>query len=124
VKEEHYRRIAWANERFGEPGKAGWMTERGRTYIQFGPPSETETWRSGGYERWFYRSIRGVGENVSFEFGRPRAAADPDLVRAEEQLRLLRQQYRDTHPEVLKLEEVIDELRRHINQRERVPRQP
>jgi GWxTD domain-containing protein len=31
-KEEHYRRIAYANERFAS-GVPGWRTDRGRTYI-------------------------------------------------------------------------------------------
>src|SRR5262249_5582235 len=32
-KEEHYRRIAYANERFGTSSLAGWKTDRGRIYI-------------------------------------------------------------------------------------------
>src|SRR6185437_7283174 len=35
-KEEHYRRIAYANERFAS-GVPGWRTDRGRIYITFGP---------------------------------------------------------------------------------------
>src|SRR5208282_5468082 len=34
-KEEHYRRIAYANEHFAA-GIPGWKTDRGRTYIVFG----------------------------------------------------------------------------------------
>src|SRR5579862_4718960 len=36
-KEEHYRRIAYANERYAS-GIPGWKTDRGRTYIMYGPP--------------------------------------------------------------------------------------
>jgi len=36
-KEEHYRRLAYANEHFAE-GKPGWKTDRGRIYIVDGPP--------------------------------------------------------------------------------------
>ncbi len=36
-KEEHYRRIAYANERFAS-GMPGWMTDRGRIYIIHGAP--------------------------------------------------------------------------------------
>ena len=36
-KEEHYRRIAYANEHFAS-GIPGWKTDRGRIYITFGPP--------------------------------------------------------------------------------------
>src|ERR1043166_6292214 len=50
-KEEHYRRIAYANERFAS-GIPGWKTDRGRIYITFGPPDEIESHPSGGtYER-------------------------------------------------------------------------
>ena len=38
-KEEHYRRIAYANEHFAS-GKPGWMTDRGRIYIIWGKPDE------------------------------------------------------------------------------------
>ena len=34
-KEEHYRRIAYANDHFFS-AKAGWRTDRGRTYILWG----------------------------------------------------------------------------------------
>ena len=50
-KEEHYRRIAYANERYAS-GIPGWKTDRGRIYITFGPADEIESHPSGGsYER-------------------------------------------------------------------------
>jgi GWxTD domain-containing protein len=50
-KEEHYRRIAYANEHFAS-GIPGWKTDRGRIYITFGPPDEIESHPSGGtYQR-------------------------------------------------------------------------
>ena len=43
-KEEHYRRIAYANQRFTTgSGLAGWKTDRGRIYITYGPPDEIES---------------------------------------------------------------------------------
>lgn len=83
-KEEHYRRIAFANERF-HAGIAGWRTDRGKVYIIHGPPDEREqhlagenyrrTLREGGgstktypFERWRYRHIEGIGTNVEIEF--------------------------------------------------------
>jgi GWxTD domain-containing protein len=86
-KEEHYRRIAYANERFAS-GIPGWKTDRGRIYITFGPPDEREEHPSGGsYERpieegggttstypfeiWRYRWIEGVGTDVLIEFVDP-----------------------------------------------------
>src|SRR6266545_2251471 len=50
-KEEHYRRIAYANEHYAS-GIPGWRTDRGRIYITFGPADEIESHPSGGtYER-------------------------------------------------------------------------
>ncbi len=83
-KEEHYRRIAYANERF-ESGKAGWRTDRGRIYIMHGPPAQIEStpmggdyirpvWEGGGktrtypFELWRYRHIDGAGSDVELEF--------------------------------------------------------
>ncbi len=78
-KEEHYRRIAYANEHFSA-GRAGWRTDRGRIYIVFGPPDEIESHPSGGtydrpmeegggetstypFERWRYRYIEGLNSS-------------------------------------------------------------
>jgi GWxTD domain-containing protein len=83
-REEHYRRIAYANEHFAA-GKPGWMTDRGHIYIAFGPPDSEETHPSGGpydrpieegggetqtfpFETWHYRYIEGIGENIDIEF--------------------------------------------------------
>ena len=50
-KEEHYRRIAYANEHFAS-GIPGWKTDRGRIYIIWGPPDEIESHPTGGtYDR-------------------------------------------------------------------------
>jgi GWxTD domain-containing protein len=68
-KEEHYRRIAYANERYREPNVPGWTTERGRTYIVYGPADEVEVHTDLAYEQWYYKKIPGVGNNVIFEFG-------------------------------------------------------
>ena len=46
-KEEHYRRIEYANEHFAA-GIPGWKTDRGRIYITWGPPDEIDTHPSGG----------------------------------------------------------------------------
>ena len=50
-KEEHYRRIAYANEHFGE-GIPGWKTDRGRVYIVLGPPDQIT-----GYQKWADGSV-------------------------------------------------------------------
>jgi GWxTD domain-containing protein len=86
-KEEHYRRIQYANDHFAS-GIPGWKTDRGRIYIVFGPPDERDEHPSGGtYERppeegggetttypfedWRYRYIEGIGNDVTIEFVDP-----------------------------------------------------
>src|SRR6516225_2784788 len=83
-KEEHYRRIAYANEHF-PAGIPGWKTDRGRMYIMYGPPDEIESHPSGGtyqrpidegggttstfpFEDWRYRYIEGIGQEIIIEF--------------------------------------------------------
>ncbi len=83
-KEEHYRRIAYANEHFAA-GIPGWKTDRGHMYIVFGPPDEIDSHPSGGayerpieegggetstypFETWRYRYIEGIGQEVMIEF--------------------------------------------------------
>ena len=83
-KDEHYRRIEYANEHF-PAGKPGWMTDRGRIYIVYGPADEIESHPSGGtyerpmdegggetstypFEQWRYRYIEGIGQEVIIEF--------------------------------------------------------
>jgi GWxTD domain-containing protein len=83
-KEEHYRRMAYANEHYAA-GIPGWKSDRGRIYIMYGPADEIESHPSGGsYERpmeegggetstfpfedWRYRYLEGVGQEVIIEF--------------------------------------------------------
>jgi len=99
-REEYYERIAYANEHFAS-GIPGWKTDRGRIWIMYGKPDETETHPSGGsyqrepqegggstttypFERWFYRYLPSVGSGVEIEFvdptgsGEYRIARNPD----------------------------------------------
>jgi len=86
-REEHYRRIAYANEHYAA-GKPGWRTDRGHMYISFGPPDNIDSHPTGGYyerpmaegggntvtypfEVWHYRHIEGVGDNIDMEFVDP-----------------------------------------------------
>src|SRR5208283_526081 len=83
-KEEHYRRIAYANEHFAA-GIPGWRTDRGRIYIAYGPPDQIDSHPSGGsyqrpieegggdtstfpFEDWRYRYIEGIGQEINLEF--------------------------------------------------------
>ncbi len=83
-REEHYRRIAYANERFSS-GIPGWKTDRGHIYILWGPPDEIDSHPSGGtydrpaqqgggttttypWELWRYRHLEDIGDNIEIEF--------------------------------------------------------
>ena len=101
TRDEHYRRIAYANERFAS-GKPGWKTDRGRIYITWGPPDSIETFHGGGntqrdilegggwsvkypHIKWYYRHLPGeyLRQAVTIEFvdrglsGEYRIAMDP-----------------------------------------------
>src|SRR5712672_587621 len=94
-KEEHYRRIAYANEHYAS-GIPGWKTDRGRMYIMWGPADEVETHPTGGtydrpmeegggstttypFETWRYRYMEGIGENVIWEFVDPSGSGEYHL---------------------------------------------
>src|SRR5207245_10605477 len=83
-REEHYRRIAYANEHFAA-GKPGSLTDRGQIYIKFGPADEIDSHPSGGtydrpmeegggttstypFEDWRYRYLEGINQEVIIEF--------------------------------------------------------
>ena len=83
-RDEYYKRIVLANEKFTS-GIPGWKTDRGRILIMHGEPDEVETHAMGGtyirdieegggrtstfpFERWRYRNIESIGNNVILEF--------------------------------------------------------
>jgi len=91
-KEEHYRRIAYANEHYAS-GIPGWKTDRGRMYIMWGPADEVESHPTGGtydrpmdegggststypWETWRWRYLEGIGENVILEFVDPSGSGE------------------------------------------------
>src|SRR5579863_2967322 len=91
-KEEHYRRIAYANEHYAS-GIPGWKTDRGRMYIMWGPADEVDSHPSGGtydrpmeegggstttypWETWRWRYLEGIGENIILEFVDPSGSGE------------------------------------------------
>jgi GWxTD domain-containing protein len=77
LRDEHYRRIAYANDRFAAGSIAGWKTDRGMIYIKFGPPDEKEIHPSEPpREIWLYRFIEGIGTNVKMEFVDPNGTGE------------------------------------------------
>src|SRR2546421_2264127 len=94
-KEEHYRRIAYANEHYAS-GIPGWKTDRGRMYIIWGPADEVDSHPSGGtydrpmeegggststypWEKWRYRYLEGMGNNIELEFVDPSGSGEYHL---------------------------------------------
>ncbi|HWZ99925.1 MAG TPA: GWxTD domain-containing protein [Candidatus Dormibacteraeota bacterium] len=94
-KEEHYRRIAYANEHYAS-GIPGWRTDRGRIYIIWGPADEVDSHPTGGtydrpmdegggstttypWELWRYRYLEGLGNNVELEFVDPSGSGEYHL---------------------------------------------
>jgi len=94
-KEEHYRRIAYANEHYAS-GIPGWKSDRGRMYIMWGPADEVDSHPSGGtydrpmeegggstttypWETWRWRYLEGIGENVILEFVDPSGSGEYHL---------------------------------------------
>lgn len=59
-KIEYLNRIETANELFVSEGRPGWLTDRGRIYVLFGPPTDRMTYPMGGdpysycREIWYY----------------------------------------------------------------------
>jgi GWxTD domain-containing protein len=94
-KEEHYRRIAYANEHYAS-GIPGWKSDRGRMYIMWGPADEVDSHPTGGtydrpmeegggstttypWETWRWRYLEGIGENVILEFVDPSGSGEYHL---------------------------------------------
>jgi GWxTD domain-containing protein len=92
VREEHYRRLAYADEHFAS-GIPGRKTDRGHIYIIWGPPDEIESHPTGGtydrspqqgggsstayaWESWRYRHLEGIGENIEIEFVDPTGSGE------------------------------------------------
>jgi GWxTD domain-containing protein len=82
-KVEHYRRIVAANEKYGG-ALPGWAKDRGKVYVMFGPPDSLDVYGDRGSvgtttrhraetnlppkEKWHYKYIQGLGEDVQFDF--------------------------------------------------------
>jgi len=92
VREEHYRRLAYADEHFAS-GISGRKTDRGHIYIIWGPPDAIESHPTGGaydrpleqgggstttypWELWRYRHLEDIGENIEIEFVDPSGSGE------------------------------------------------
>jgi GWxTD domain-containing protein len=81
LREEFYRRVAFAEMRFASAnsGKAGWESDRGRIYIKYGPPREVhhQLAEQGAppYEIWLYPDL-----DLHFVFRDKTGSGDFELV--------------------------------------------
>ena len=92
AREEHYRRIAYANEHFSS-GVPGWKTDRGHIYILWGPPDEIDSHAAGstydrppeqgggsttvyGFDVWRYRHMEDIGDNIEIWFVDPSGSGE------------------------------------------------
>jgi len=77
---EHLSRVQYANAKFSSSIRKGYMTDRGRTLILYGPPNDIQSFTQDGdkypYEIWFYNKL-GRQQGVIFVF------FDPDLISNE-----------------------------------------
>lgn len=85
-REEHYRRMAYANQHFGRGSTLpGWKTDRGRIYIILGPPRQDFTYDQSlevvPVQVWFYQGFAGFGLPDSFScvFYKPAPAGEYEL---------------------------------------------
>jgi GWxTD domain-containing protein len=95
-REAYYERLAYANEHFSS-GIPGYKTDRGRIYLKYGKPDETESHPSGGsyqrsylegggstatypFERWWYRHLPGRAD-VEIEFIDPTGSGEYRIAR-------------------------------------------
>ncbi len=69
-KDEHYRRMKYANKVFGkETHTQGWRTDRGKYYIALGRPTHVERFESADInpiEIWYYKGNPKLGQAPSF----------------------------------------------------------
>jgi len=79
LRDEFYRRVAFAERRFAGAGKSGWETDRGRIYLKYGPPPEVhhQLAEQGEppYEIWLYPEL-----DLHFIFRDKTGSGDFELV--------------------------------------------
>jgi GWxTD domain-containing protein len=68
-KEEHYRRLAFANSNFASR-VPGYETDRGQYYVVYGAPDSVDSLpgTSPPSEVWHYRHLKGVVDDITLRF--------------------------------------------------------
>jgi len=85
VIRKYFRRVELANLYFSS-FKEGWKTDRGMTYVIFGPPEDVA--RTGSTEIWTYKKIK-----ARFVFNRSASIYDPDNFILQRDKRLMETWY-------------------------------
>jgi GWxTD domain-containing protein len=85
-EDEYYKRVLYANDHFAAGGEPGWRTDRGRLYIEYGPPDKIATGArnlprgaAAKTESWKYKYLEDVGTDVVFDFADRRGNDDYEL---------------------------------------------
>ena len=81
-KEQHYLRLAYANETFGgRNAQNGWRTDMGQVYITLGPPQQKSTYLNARNVRpieiWFYQSPSPALPSYFYVMFYKRSASEP-----------------------------------------------
>lgn len=67
-RENYLQRVEYANKNFKSFAREGWMSDRGRVYLLYGKPDDTERFPSSSetkpYEVWTYNGIEGGVEFI------------------------------------------------------------
>jgi GWxTD domain-containing protein len=81
LKQEYLKRVAYANTAFNILQRQGYLTDRGRVYITYGPPSDFDRHPNESeyrpYEVWTFQDIQG---GVVFAFVQRSPGGDYELV--------------------------------------------
>jgi len=81
LKQEYLKRVAYANTAFNILQRQGYLTDRGRVYITYGPPSDYDRHPNESeyrpYEVWTFQDIQG---GVVFAFVQRSPGGDYELV--------------------------------------------
>jgi GWxTD domain-containing protein len=80
-KQEYLKRVAYANATFNILGRQGYLSDRGRVYIVYGPPDDYDRHPNESeyrpYEVWTFQNIQG---GVVFAFVQRSSGGDYELV--------------------------------------------
>ena len=82
-RDEFYRRLQYANDRYTRAGREGWRTDRGVVVLKYGLPSQVEPHlydrETKPHEIWLYNNVPGEGQ-ATFVFADQRGYGEFELI--------------------------------------------